>query len=314
MSETMKPPPVTLLAPPVAAPGDRAAPSARHAWARQVWRRCRRDPRGMVGAAIIAVGIFVAVAAPLLAPFDPAAQDILGSMRGPSWLPGGAPGHLLGTDQVGRDVLSRIIYGTRISLSIGLLTVALSAPFGMAIGLLAAYYGGWLDDLTMRLADAQLAIPFLLLAIAIVSVLGPSVANIILVLGIASWVIYARVVRAEVLSLKQKEFVEAARVLGASDARILLRHILPNTIVPVTIIATFAVAHMILVESSLSFLGLGVPPPTPTWGGMVGDSRDYLTSAWWLPVFPSLAIATVVLGINFLGDWLRDALDPRMKL
>lgn len=295
--------------------GSRPALAMRHRpWAQHTWHALRRDPRGLAGLAITLTGITVAVFAPVLAPADPTAQNLSSSLRAPSWLPDGAPGHPLGTDQLGRDVLSRIMYGTRISLSIGLLTVAISAPVGTLIGLLAGYYGGWLEDLFMRLADAQLAIPFLLLVIAIVAVLGPSAINIILVLGLASWVVYARVVRVEVLSLKGREFIEAARVIGASDARIITRHVLPNTLVSVGVLAAFAVAHMILVESSLSFLGLGVPPPTPSWGGMVGDSRDYLMSAWWLPVFPGLAIAVTVLGINFLGDWLRDILDPRLKL
>jgi peptide/nickel transport system permease protein len=299
------------LAPPGSGLGRLAAGLER--LVRRVARAWRHDPGGLVGLAITAGGILIAVFAPLLAPYDPDAQDILNSLVGPSWLAGGAPGHLLGTDQVGRDVLSRIIFGSRVSLSIGFLAVAISAPLGVTIGLVTAYYGGWLEDLMMRLADAQLAIPFLLLAIAIVAVLGPGLTNVILVLGLASWVVYARVVRAEVLSLKNKEFVEAARAIGATDARVIVCHILPNTLVPVSVIATFAVAHMILAESSLSFLGLGVPPPTPTWGGMVGDSRNYLTTAWWLPVFPGLAIALTVQGVNFLGDWLREALDPRRR-
>lgn len=282
-------------------------------WWSKAWRSLRRDPRGIVGLAIVVGGILVALFAPLLAPAAPTAQDMRAVLQGPSWLSGGSPGHLLGTDQVGRDILSRIIYGSRISLSIGLLAVAISAPLGVFIGGLAAYAGGWLEDLIMRVADAQLAIPFILLAIALVSVLGQSLLNIILVLGLSSWVMYARVARAEVLSLKHKEFIEAARVIGVSNSRILLRHLLPNTLAPVTVIATFAVAHVILVEASLSFLGLGVPPPAATWGGMVGDSRQYLTTAWWLPVFPGLAITITVLGVNFLGDWLRDFLDPRSQ-
>lgn len=286
----------------------------RREFAAKAWRSLRRDPRGIIGLAIVVAGILIALLAPILAPAEPTSQDMRAVLQGPSWLSGGSPGHLLGTDQVGRDVLSRIIFGSRISLSIGLLAVAISAPLGVLIGAVAGYYGGWLEDLVMRIADAQLAIPFILLAIALVAVLGQSLLNVILVLGLSSWVIYARVVRAEVLSLKRQEFIEAARVIGVSNTRILVRHLLPNTLVPVTVIATFAVAHMILVEASLSFLGLGVPPPAATWGGMVGDSRQYLTSAWWLPVFPGLAITITVLGINFLGDWLRDCLDPRMPL
>lgn len=283
-------------------------------WRSRVWISMRRDPRGLVGLTIVLAGILIAVFAPLLAPVGPTESNMRSVLQEPSWLAGGSSSNLLGTDQVGRDVLSRIIYGTRISLSIGLLAVAISAPLGVLIGGLAAYVSGWVEDLIMRVTDAQLSIPFILLAIALVSVLGQSLLNVILVLGLSSWVVYARVVRAEVLSLKQKEFIEAARVIGVSNTGILLRHLLPNTMGPVTVIATFAVAHMILVEASLSFLGLGVPPPAASWGGMIGDSRQYLTTAWWLPVFPGIAITITVIGVNFLGDWLRDFLDPRSQI
>lgn len=283
-------------------------------WRSKAWLSMRRDPRGLIGLTIVLAGILIAVFAPLLAPTVPTESNMRSVLQEPRWLDGDSSSNLLGTDQVGRDVLSRIIYGARISLSIGLLAVAISAPLGVLIGGLAAYVSGWLEDLIMRVTDAQLSIPFILLAIALVSVLGQSLLNVILVLGLSSWVVYARVVRAEVLSLKQKEFIEAARVIGVSNSRILLRHLLPNTLGPVTVIATFAVAHMILVEASLSFLGLGVPPPAASWGGMIGDSRQYLTTAWWLPVFPGLAITITVVGVNFLGDWLRDFLDPRSQI
>jgi len=198
-----------------------------------------------------------------------------------------------------------------VSLLIGISAVAIAAPLGVATGLVASYYGRTVDDVMMRVADIQLAFPFILLAVTVVAVLGPSVGNLIVVLGIAGWVPYARLVRSEVLTLKGSEFVDAARALGGGDARIITRHILPNVLTPVVVIGTFALANTIIVESSLSFLGLGVQPPDPTWGGMLSDSREYVTAAWWLWVFPGAAILTTVLAINFVGDWLRDVLDPR---
>jgi len=191
--------------------------------------------------------------------------------------------------------------------------VALSLPIGVSAGLLAGYFGGRLDDVIMRLADVQLAFPFILLAITIAGVLGPSPRNVILILAVGGWVVYARLARGQVLGLREKEFVEAARALGLGHARLLLGHILPNVLTPIIVVATFAVAQMILLESSLSFLGLGVQPPTPSWGGMLNDGRAYITLAWWLTTFPGAAIMLTVLGINFLGDWLRDLLDPRLQ-
>ena len=268
---------------------------------------------GLVGAGIILVEFLVALLAQPLAPHDPIEQEILLRLTPPAWLERGTWAHPLGADQLGRDLLSRIIFGARISLLIGLLSVAISLPLGVGIGLLAGYFGGRLDDLMMRLADIQLAFPFILLAITIAGVLGPSPRNVILILGIGGWVVYARVARGQVLSLRETEFIQAARGLGGSHARILLRYLLPNIVTPITVIATFAVAQMILLESSLSFLGLGVQPPTPSWGGMLNEGRAYTTLAWWLTTFPGAAIMLTVLGINFLGDWLRDLLDPRLQ-
>ncbi len=268
---------------------------------------------GVVGVLIIVCEILVALLAPALSPHDPIEQNIARRLTPPGWVANGTWNYPLGTDQLGRDILSRIIYGSRVSLLVGFLSVAISLPLGVLIGLASGYFGGKLDDVMMRIADTQLAFPFILLAITIVGVLGPTPRNVILILGIGGWVVYARITRGQVLSLKEKEFIEAARGLGLSHVRMLFFHILPNTITPLIVVATFAVAQMILLESSLSFLGLGIQPPTPSWGGMLNEGRNYITLAWWLSTFPGAAIMLTVLGINFVGDWLRDVLDPRLK-
>jgi peptide/nickel transport system permease protein len=272
-----------------------------------------RKRAGLVGLVIVLLNVVVALSAPVLAPHDPLDQDVARRLLPPVWLAGGGHEYLLGTDQLGRDILSRIIYGSRISLLIGLLSVVLSLPIGVGLGLLAGYFTGRLDDITMRIADVQLAFPFILLAITIAGVLGPSPRNVILILAVGGWVVYARLARGQALSLREKEFIEAARSLGGGSMRILLRHMLPNVVSPIIVVGTFGVAQMILLESSLSFLGLGVQPPTPSWGGMLNDGRPYITVAWWLTTFPGAAIMLTVLGINFVGDWLRDLLDPRLQ-
>ena len=271
----------------------------------------RRNRLGVIGAGVLLFEVAAALLAPALAPYPPLDQDTTRRLRPPLTASAGGGRFALGTDQLGRDVLSRILFGARVSLLIGVCAVAIAAPLGAAVGVVASYRGRLLDDAVMRVADIQLAFPFILLAVTVVAVLGPSVANLIVVLGIAGWVPYARLARSEVLTLKRREFVEAARALGAGDTRIMARHILPNVVTPVVVVGTFALANTILVESSLSFLGLGVQPPDPTWGGMLSDSREYVTQAWWLWVFPGGAILTTVLATNFVGDWLRDALDPR---
>lgn len=266
------------------------------------------------GAVVLAVEVLAAMSGPWIAPASPLVQDLAGRLKPPNFVDQSGLRHWLGTDTLGRDVLSRVIFGTRVSLVVGCATVLISAPLGLVVGIVSAYYGGKLDAALMRLADIQMAFPFLLLVIAIVAVVGPSLGNLILVLGLSGWVIYARVVRSEAIALCTREFTEAARAQGASDWRILTRHIFPNTVSSVIVLATATVAYMILLESSLSFLGLGVQPPTPSWGGMINEGRNYVSLAWWLSVFPGIAVFTTVLAVNFIGDRLRDALDPRLTV
>jgi peptide/nickel transport system permease protein len=277
-------------------------------------KRLARRRTAVFGLGVVVVVLLAALFAPWIVPFDPLEQDINQRLKDPGWQTAGGRVHPLGTDHLGRDILARVIFGSRIALVVGLSAVLISGVLGMAIGLVAGYFGGKVDDFFMRLADVQLAFPFILLAIAVIGVLGPSLRNIIIVIGVSSWVVYARVVRGEVLSIREREFVQAAIALGSRDGRILLRHVLPNAFTPWLVVATLDMARVIVIESALSFLGLGVQPPTPTWGGMLADGRVYLSTAWWLATFPGLAILVTVLGINLLGDGLRDTLDPRLKL
>jgi peptide/nickel transport system permease protein len=277
-------------------------------------RRLVRRRTALFGMLVVLVVMLAALAAPLVAPFDPLEQDIGQRLREPGWQDAQGRVHPLGTDHLGRDILSRIIFGSRIALLVGLAAVVISGVLGMIIGLVAGYFGGRMDDFLMRLADVQLAFPFILLAIAVIGVLGPSLRNIIIVIGVSSWVVYARVVRGEVLSIREREYVHAAVALGSRHWRVLMTHVLPNTFTPWLVVATLDMARVIVIESALSFLGLGVQPPTPTWGGMLADGRVYLSTAWWLATFPGLAILVTVLGINLFGDGLRDTLDPRLKM
>jgi peptide/nickel transport system permease protein len=281
----------------------------------------RRAARFMVEArwpvfAVICLLVAAVAAAfgPWLAPFDPSRQNLMLRLAAPlSTGPDGSV-FLLGSDALGRDVFSRLLYGARVSLLVGIAAIAVGGSIGVVAGLLSGYFGGWVDDLIMRLADIQLAFPFILLAIMFLVVLGSGVWNLILVLGVGQWVTYARIVRADTLSLREKEFVEAAQALGDSTASIIFRTILPNILAPLTVIASFNVASVILSEAALSFLGLGVPPSVPTWGSMLAESRDTLiANKWWLAVFPGVAIMLTVLSFNILGDWLRDFLDPRLR-
>lgn len=279
---------------------------------RRLWRTLRRGS-GLFNVTFLLLVVFTAGAAPWLTPYDPGVGEPARRLRPPAWQDAGVSAHVLGTDQLGRDVFARLVYGCRISLMVGLTTVLISTVLGTSVGLVAGYYEGRLGTGLMRLADVQLAFPFLLLALAVVTVIGAGLLNVILVLGIAGWAGFARVVRGQVLSLKQREYVEAGRAIGAGQWKILMRHILPNLLTPVIVLATATVANNIVVEASLTFLGLGVQPDFPSWGTMLTDARDFLAVAWWMSVFPGLALMLTVLTINLLGDWLRDYLDPTLR-
>lgn len=280
---------------------------------RAVWNRMRRHPSAIVGAVLITCIIAVALGFELVWPIDPLAQDLLGRLKPPFWQDTGTWTHPLGTDNLGRDVLARILHGSRISLAVAASAVLMAVLAGTLLGLLSGYYGGTFDAVIMRVADVFLAYPFMLLTISVIAVLGTSIVNLILVLGLSDWVIYARTMRASVLSLRERDFVRAARAIGASDARILGYHILPNALSPILVLATVRMASVIVWESGLSFLGMGVPPPTATWGRMLAEGKSYITDAWWLVTLPGLAIMLTILAINLFGDGLRDALDPRIQ-
>ena len=277
-------------------------------------RRLARRRTALFGLCVVALVLVTALAAPLVSPFDPIEQNISERLKAPGSRDIAGRLHVLGSDHLGRDLLARILYGARPALMVGFAAVLISGVLGMAAGLIAGYFGGRVDDVLMRLADIQLAFPFILLAIAVIGVLGPSLPTIIAVIGVSSWVVYARVVRGTVLSLTEREFVQAALALGSGDRRVVLHHILPNAFTPWLVVATLDMARVIVIESALSFLGLGVQPPTPTWGGMLADGRVYISTAWWLATFPGLAILVTVLGINLFGDGLRDTLDPRLNV
>jgi len=270
--------------------------------------RLLRSRWAVLGLTILAVVGLCALGGADIAPFDPDDQDIMARLLRP-----GAEGHWLGTDALGRDVLSRVIVGARVSLLIGVLAMAVSAIVGVTLGLLAGIEDRFLGRALMALTDMQLAVPFLVLALAVVAVLGASLFNLVLVLGLTNWVQYVRVVRAEVLVLRERDFIQATRAIGASTPRIVLRHLLPNVASSVVVISSLLVAKMILFESSLSYLGLGVPPDTPTWGGMIADGRDYISTAWWVVAMPGSALFLTVIGVNLVGDHLRDLLDPTLK-
>ena len=274
-------------------------------------RRLLGRTSARAGLATLVIAVSSAVLASWLAPYDPVQGDLLQRLKPPGMAGGGL--HLLGTDQLGRDVLSRLIYGSRISLLVGSVSVVLGGLVGLLLGLAAGYFGNWFDSVVMRVVDIQMAFPYVLLALVIVALVGTSLLNLIMIFTVTEWYVYARVVRATTLSLRQREFVSAAIALGDSHIRILLRHILPNVVSPLTVIASFEMAKIISTEAALGFLGLGVPPPTPSWGSMLADGREYLRDAWWVSVFAGIALMLTVLAINFLGDAARDALDPRME-
>lgn len=282
--------------------------------AKSIWFSLRRSPLAVFALVALVVIMVLTLTTPLLSLQDPAQIQLVNRLKPPSFVDKEGTVHLLGTDHLGRDLLSRLMYGSRISLLVGITSMLIGGSLGMLTGLLSGYYGGVLDDIIMRVADIQLAFPSILLYISVLAVWGSGLEKVIAVLGFTSWVTYARVIRGEVLSIREREYVESARAIGCSNWRIMIRHILPNTFAPLFIVASFAVASAIVAEASLSFLGLGVPPSIPTWGGMLAASRDYLRDAWWPVTFPGLAIMLTVLSINVIGDWLRDYLDPRLKL
>ncbi|WP_209124040.1 ABC transporter permease [Alkalihalobacillus sp. BA299] len=287
----------------------RKRPSALVRWVRLLLM----SKTGTVGFLIVLLMVFTAILAPLISPHDPTEINPANMLQPPMWIEGGSSEHLLGTDNLGRDILSRIIYGSQVSLLVGIAAVVLAGIIGVSVGLIAGFYGGFIDNALMRLVDSFLAIPNILFALVILSVFGPSVITLIIVLGVTNWVNYARLVRGEVLSIKEREFVKAARSIGVKNHKIILRHLLPNVVSSFIVISTLSVATTIILEASLSFLGLGIQPPTVSWGGVLSDGRDYLATSWWLATFPGVAITITVLGIIFLGDWLRDVLDPRSQ-
>jgi peptide/nickel transport system permease protein len=294
---------------------DRAGPlELDEGGARSTLGRALRSRRLVVGALIILVAVIVAVFAPVIAPYSPLAQAPQFNDQAPFWREPGGALHLLGTDPLGRDVFSRIIYGARVSLAIGATAVLLAGAVGVTLGLLAGYFGGLVETGIMRLVDTMLAIPFILLAIVSVALFGQSLSGLIIILGLTGWLGYARIVRGVVLSLKQMPYVEAARALGSPDLRILVRHVLPGVWTPVIVVATQQVGAMMIAESSLTFLGIGVPPTIPSWGAMIADGRSYVGEAWWISTMPGLALTITVLAVYFFGDGLRDVLDPRLHV
>jgi peptide/nickel transport system permease protein len=265
--------------------------------------------RRVLGVGVTLAVVLAALAAPWLAPHDPARTDFAQSLRPP-----GTPGHPLGTDQLGRDLLARVLHGARLALFIGICTVVVTAIVGGLLGLVTGFVERWPSAVIMRVADVQLSFPFILLAMTINVIVGLGLRNIIVSLSAAGWVVYARVVRGEVLSVKQRDFVQAASALGAGRARLLFRHVLPNVAPTIVVVASLQFSQFVVAEAAISFLGFGVQPPTPAWGSMLAESRDFLYVAWWLAAFPGAALALTALGVNLLGDWLRDTLDPKLRV
>lgn len=274
---------------------------------KEVWRRFRRSKQVMIGMVMLLILIFSAVFADVIAPYDPLKQDII------NWLQAPSVSHLFGTDELGRDIFSRILFGSRISLTVGLIAVGLSSVVGCALGAIAGYYGGALDNIIMRCTDVLMAIPSILLNISIVAALGTGLQNVMIAIGISSVPAYCRIMRASLLSLKNQEFVDASRAAGASDAHIIIQHILPNSLAPLIVQATLKIGGAILSCASMSFIGLGIVPPTPEWGAMLSTGRDFLRDAPHLTTFPGMAIMFAVFAMNLMGDGLRDALDPKLK-
>jgi ABC-type dipeptide/oligopeptide/nickel transport system permease subunit len=277
-------------------------------------RRLWRLKWGLLAALGLLVIVLATVLAPWITLYDPTAVDIRHRLSPPAWMEGGHRTHLLGTDQIGRDLFTRVVYGGRVSLLVGVMAVLVSATLGVLLGLAAGYFGEATDWAIMTLVNVMLTFPFVLLALAVIAVLGPSLPNMIAVLGVADWPLYARVIRAQTLSIRERDFVVAGHALGMSHVRILFRQIFPNLVSAIVVIATLQVARVIILESFLSFLGLGVQPPTPAWGNMLGEGRVYMLNSWWIAAFPGLAIFVTTLAINLMGNALRDWLDPHMNL
>lgn len=278
-----------------------------------MWKSLKDSRTGLLGVVIVLFVLFAAVTAAFISPYDPAKQDLMNKLVNPVWA-GGTADHLLGTDQLGRDVLSRIIYGSRITILIAFSGTILAGIVGVAMGSLAGYYGRMVDSIIMRIVDIQLSFPFVLLALFVAAALGRSLFNIILIAAISNWVQYARLIRGEILSVREMEYIEAIRSVGGRNSRIIIKHIIPNVISPVIVQATLGMARIILMEASLSYLGLGVPLEIPTWGRMLSDGRDFMLTNPWMAVLPGIAITLTVLGVNLMGDWLRDYLDPKLNI
>jgi peptide/nickel transport system permease protein len=262
---------------------------------------------------ILVILVITAIFAPLLAPYDPVKTNMLERRLPPVFMEGGSSAHLLGTDNLGRDILSRLIYGGRVSLSVSLLVIFITATIGTIMGIVSGYLGGRIDGFLMRLTDVAMSFPPLLIAMLLAVGLGPGYLTVVFALSVLGWAAYSRMIRGEAMKLAGSDFVAQARVNGASDFRIMLRHIFPNVINSLVILMTLGVGLMILAEATLSYLGIGIPAPTPSWGSMVADGKNYLDQAWWISLFPGIAIGLVVMSANFLGDWLRDKLDPRLR-
>jgi peptide/nickel transport system permease protein len=275
-------------------------------------RKAARNWLGLIGGGIFLAVALIAIFADAVAPYSPTAIDLRARLAPPAWIEGGSLAHPLGTDNLGRDILSRVIHGSRISLAVGLAAVAIGAMIGSFVGAVAGYFGGAVDAALSWLINVQLSFPFTLLAIFLLATFGGGFVPVVLVLALATWVNYARIVRGQVMSIRAQDYVEAARTVGVGTARILRRHVLPNTTSPIIVVASFSMAQAILTEAALSFLGVGVDSATPSWGNMLNDGRDYLQNAWWMATMPGIAIAVTVLGGNLFGDWLRDYLDPRL--
>jgi len=274
----------------------------------QSYYHLRRNKLAFVGGMLVLTVFVVAIFAPWIAPYDPSKIDIKNILVGPS------SQHLFGTDDLGRDVLSRMIYGARVSLEVGFVAIGIATLIGILLGAVSGYYGGYIDSAIMRAVDIMLSIPTIFLVLAVIAILEPSIINIMIIIGLTSWMEPARLVRAEFIAIKEREFVTAAHALGASDSRIIFKHILPNGLSPILVSATMGIGGAVLLESGLSFLGLGVQPPTPSWGSLLSSGKDNIEIAWWLSAFPGLAILVTVLGYNLLGEGIRDALDPRQRV